>query len=288
MPLTDISWRDKRGETFEAPIADFLEAMKAPDAVIPYPLAASMLENEERPDEGFSATQLISGCISCKVLQACEPYTEAITDLWYRWRGSMLHGVLAKHALPGHISEVRFYTETPFGVFHGKPDLIDPVLGILDDYKTTKRVPMWAPWNNHVEQLNFYRWLVNHASRWDAELPNDPRYIEFNRMFITYIDDAGVKRMECTTSRQVATKPGAKNPTKTVKEPAIWSDEEVEALLFSRYQDLADATERYRNTGTLPAYLPDFDEIRDWKHQYSPTASRCVRAHIRQGDPVYA
>lgn len=281
--LANIRFKDRARNEHVATVEQFLDyCLTDPLAPFPYPIAASMLEDPQRPDEGLSATQLLSGCVRCKVLQACEDYTEDIEELWHRWRGTMLHGVLEKHSPPGTISEVRFYADMPYGLglVHGQPDLIWPQHNTLVDLKTTKRIPLWGPWPNHAEQLNIYRWLIAHASRWDGELEMDPRSIDIQHLVVWYADGDGCKPLECTASKQVATKPGAKNPTKTVREPNIWSDEEVEAFLIGRYEDLSNALDLYRNSKKLPPYPPQMDWIGGWEHRFSPTARLCVERFI--------
>lgn len=283
MPLSQIRFKDRQRQEHVASVAEFLAyCLSDPLAPFPYPIAASMLEDPQRPDEGLSVTQLLSGCVRCKVLQACEDYTEDIEDLWHRWRGTQFHGVLERNAPPDTISEVRFYADMPYnlGVVHGQPDLIWPSHQTIVDLKTTKRIPQWGPWPNHAEQLNLYRWLITHAKRWDGELPIDLGFLDIRRLVVWYADGEGCKPLECTTGKQVATKAGAKNPYKTVREPNIWSDEEVEAFLVGRYEDLSNALDLYKHSKKLPPYPPQMNWMNGWEHRFSPTAQLCVERHI--------
>lgn len=280
MPLAAVRWKDRNGD-WEAPVEDFLAAAESdPLFPIPFPVAKAMLDDEGRPTEGFSITELLSGCLRCKVLQRYEPYTEDIMERWHRWRGTAFHSSLEAHPVPGTVSEVRFYSRIGDDVVSGKPDIIYP--NAIVDLKTTKRIPLYGPWPNHVEQLNAYRWLVNHAESAEDEQAMSARSRVFERLIVWYADEAGVKPMECKTSRKVATKPGAKNPYKTVKESAVWDDEEVEALLVPNYYELRDACNAYQDSRTLPAYPPDFDYVGGWEHTYSPTARLCVERYIEE------
>lgn len=295
MPLAGIRWRDREGVQ-EAPLGDFLfAAQNDPGFAVPYPIAASLVAQDARPSEGVSVTQLLGGCIRCAVLQRFENYTESVEDLWHRWRGTGFHRVMEENVNPGWWGEVRFFTEVPgLGLLHGKPDMVNP-FGVIADGKTTERIPMYGPWGNHAQQLQYYRWLINHAQSWGKdsfdggeyklepfELEPDPRSVVFQRLFVYYIDSKGCKPVEIRRKTQVATKPGAKNPYRTVYEPGVWTDEEVEADLIPKYDELQSAFTEYEQTRRLPAFPPGFDIVGSWEHRYSPTAGLCVRRYIEE------
>lgn len=295
MPLTEVRWTHNRQQRVATVEAFLAEAEQDPTFPIPYAVAKSMLEEDaERPDEGLSVTTLLGGCVRCRVLEKYIPFSVDIMDLFYRWKGSMFHLVLENNVPAGEtLAEVRFFKtlKLPDGseaLIHGKPDLIRGPWSsaTLVDAKTTKQVPLYDNmWPNHEEQLNVYRWLVNHCNHIltdehsTAPLPVDPHDIRFSQLVIWYIDNDRIKVIPARKGHKVATKSGG---YKTVKENHIWSDEEVEAMVMSRYWTLHAAFKQYETTGTLPPYPPDFDYIGGWEHRFSPVARQCVEAYIHE------
>jgi hypothetical protein len=282
-----VSYRDYRNERQVATVEQFLEmAMWEPFFPWQYEVASAVLNQEARPG-GVSVTQTLFTCLRCEVLKKYEPYTLDIDSAYPALRGTAFHGVLEKHSRPGAIVEVRFWSRLPGGgEVHGQPDTLHMLNKqgtewVLKDWKTTREVPRWdKPWGHHVEQVQTYRWLVNHADRWDQELAVDPRQLNITRLGIVYLDDKTSKPLEVRKSLQVATTTAGARPTKTIKVPHIWTDEEVEAVLVPRYWQVVEATEHYEKDRTLPPYPPGFDYLRTWIHRYSPVAEMCVDRYV--------
>lgn len=292
MPVTNVQWTDYNNTRHIESAETVLErSLNDPFWKYPYPVLHSMLEDlkgHDRP-KGISVTQLLWGCLRCEVLMKYEPYTLDLELEWPKFRGTLMHGMLEGHAPEGSIVETRFSAPVPGlpgSKLSGKPDTIVKLKDgtwAITDLKTVRQIPKYdRPYSHHVEQLQMYRWLVNHATEFDTPMPDGvlPQDINITRMGLIYMDNEGVKPLEVRTTSFVATQPGAKNATRTVKVPDVWKDEEVEALLVDRYATLQEAYDEYEKDGRLPSYPPGFDYIRAWPHRYKPTAERCVHEHF--------
>jgi hypothetical protein len=284
MPLKFIRYKDYNQKPQVSTVEELLAlARQNPWFPMPYPMLRSMLEVEARP-EGISVTNLLlNDCLRCSILEDNVSYTQDLAGLWRAWKGSMYHMVMANYGDEEAIRETRFWAKVPGmdASIHGKPDLILPKHGTLIDLKTTRHVPMWDKvWDDHNQQLQMYRWLVNHAA--DAE-DEALRKLKFKSLGIWYVDDEHIKPLEVRKSFEVATKKDAKYPLKKVKLPEIWSDEAVETMISSRYKKVKNAYEYYDETGELPPYpadVPDPMPAQYWPHQYSPVAYLCLKDYF--------
>lgn len=291
MPAVGIRWLDYNGAEHIESVESVMARAKAdPFWKYPYPILAGMLDEEDtlaRPTEGLSVTTLNYWCLRCQVLQKYEDYIVDLEGEWAKFRGHTYHSLLEKYQFPGSISEVRFYAPVPGvegGSIHGKMDTVIPMADgtwTIADLKTTTEVPKYdAPYQDHVRQLQMYRYLVNHATRWDADLGDIvPSEMRITRLGLWYVDDKGPKPLEIRSKTQVPTGKGSKYPTKTVKVPNIWSDEECEAVLVDRYVEVAEAFAGYEYDKSLPPYPPGFDHIKHPSHRFKPTARMCVDRH---------
>lgn len=300
MPVTALRYKGYRGEVITTTAEALLQrAQDDPSFAVPYPFLRSMLNPEARPDHeatSVSVTHVLKGCLSCKILQAYEPYTLDLDAGLSAWRGTQFHALLEEHAAPGDVVERRFWAHIPGTeyVVHGKPDIIraypcpegnDTTPAVIIDLKTTQSVPTWdTPWADHVEQLMDYTWLVRHSFRHEGDIDWVPASLKFKGAVIWYMTDTNgktiFKPLEVRRKVDVATKPSAKWPSKTVKEPFIWTDEEVEAILVPKVIEHCSAMQEYEESGKLPPYAPGFDFVNDFAHRYSPVAAECVRRHI--------
>lgn len=293
MPMTKVRWtKGNNNEYVESPEALLARAESDPFFPYPYPFIRSMFDTRPRPD-CVSVSEVLFECVSCTVLKRFVDYTENLDGMWRRWKGNVFHADAERNAHPKAVAEARFYAHVPGckGELSGSPDVIQPLffdasgfmhVAILDT-KTTKNVPRFGtPYSNHGNQANTYGWLIRHAHRWEKDgepIEWSPSSVLVDRLGIWYLDDEGPKVLEVTKSIDVPTKPGAKNATKKEKVPHIWSDEEAVAFIAPRMKRIEDAIERYRLTGELPPYEPDFDFIQGFAHRYSPVALECVRRH---------
>lgn len=294
MPLTEIEYKDYDRRWKISSIPDLLGlANENPWFPVPLPILASMLEEDaSRPTDGLSMTNLVGAngskrCNRCIILKKYTPYKERLDDLWARWRGTMYHTVLENYRQEG-FGEIRFWAELPHGgMVHGKPDLIIPRLGALVDLKTTKSVPMYDEvWDDHKEQLQFYRWLMNNAVEHDGVgfKLETAKEVNFRTLGIWYADDKGVKPLEVRKTEDHPTKKGAKFAFKKVRVPDIWSDEAVVDVLEPRYQELVNAMNVYEDCGELPEFPEGVDPIRMWAHKYSPVAYQCLDSHYKENN----
>lgn len=194
-------------------------------------LAAALGEQEERGDN-ISTTALTSPCPRSVVLERKENYVVSMDELWRAFRGTMVHYVLEAAARENSIAEVRFFAPMLDETISCKPDLVTAD-GTIWDYKNTAEVPRYDyPYAGHTEQLQFNRWIIANAVKWEKDdepydLPFDVRHMEFEHLAIMYMDIDGPKPLECVTTIEVPTGPGAKYPTKKKKVPDVWDDEKV-------------------------------------------------------------
>ena len=212
-------------------------------------LAAAIGELQDRGSH-ISTTALTGPCPRSTVLERKEPYVASIDDLWRAFRGTMIHYVLEYTARPGSIAEARF-----FATLDGRHEIScspDLVWGdTIKDYKNTKEVPRYDfMYKGHQLQLQFNRWIVNNATRWEKDgqpfdLPFDVRTAQFEHLVCQYLDIDGPKAIETTKTVQVPTKtPGAK-ATKNQRVPAVWSDKAVMDELVPRYRAMRAALDSY-------------------------------------------
>lgn len=303
MPLKYVTWKGYDYKEQSSTVAELLAIAKVnPFHPVPYPALRSMLEQEYRPD-GISITNVIGasgkGCLRCAVLERYVDYTESLSAMHKRWKGSMYHYVLETFGYDDEATaEVRFWADLPGGLgeIHGKPDLL--YMNKVLDLKTTQSVPRWDKvWDDHNLQLQLYRWLVNHATRWDHDDQTvddlgslaDVVSTEFDGLGIWYVDDEGWKPLEVRRSYQVeTTSKSAKSATKTVKGPDVWSDAAVEEFLVPAYVRLKEALAEFELTGRLPAFAPGIDPTPQgfWAHRYRATADLCIRNHYEGNRPL--
>lgn len=236
----------------------------------------------------ISTTVLTQDCLRSVALDRFNDYTVTPADLWAAFRGTMFHKQLEQYAASTSYGEARFFV-TDLGVqipavkkairskkdraFSGSPDLVDPVAGILYDYKRKKEVPRWnSCWPSDIQQLNINRWLVDHA---DTVLHQGVEYdlldpevrakfvpVEWQELVIVYVDDLGPKPIAVTKSIDVPKVSG--EGTKKARVADVWSDEMAETFIAERYI----AARAALTTGSAP--IPA-----GWEHQSKPLCGYC-------------
>lgn len=279
--LTHLEFRNGRILTKEEALAAALAEGEV-DGFTYELLAALLAEQQERGDR-ISTTYLLSKCPRGEFLQRTRDYSVKPGALWAAFRGTMLHGRLENHAHPRNIAEARYYVELDgLGELSGSPDLVDPVLGILDDYKTCgpgKAPRFGGPWDEHVAQVQINRWLVDHAYKveYDGEeyWLDDPKYRwrfvppNWLKLRIIYLDvDKGPQIMDCTKSIQV---PAKKGGTKAMRVPDIWDDDRVRELVRSLYAERVLT----HSTDEVPAIPPGFERQGHVLCGYCPVKAMC-------------
>lgn len=260
----------------------------------------------------ISTTVLTQDCLRSVALDRFNDYTVTPDDLWASFRGTMFHKQLEQYAASTSYGEARFFV-TDLGVqipavkkairlkkdrsFSGSPDLVDPMAGTLYDYKRTKEVPRYSyVYDNHIQQLNVNRWLVDHADTVEVvepRLPGEPGYdgliavrvdergviyatwdlldpevrarfvpVEWQELVIVYVDDRGPKPIAVTKSIDVP-KVGGQG-TKKARVADVWSDETAETFIAEKYI----AARAALTTGSAP--IPA-----GWEGQSKPLCNYC-------------
>lgn len=261
-----------------------------------YELLASVYATVQERDY-ISTTTLISKCLRREYLKRTEGYVNEPKDLWAAWRGTMFHGQLEKFFGPGAIPEARFHAElSELGPLSGSPDLYT-LSGILYDYKNTKSIPRYGkPWEDHVQQLNINRWLVDHAHTVQLDLrmegvenfitdEHDQNYYwydltnpdvrpffvpyEWQALIIVYMDENGPAPMTVTKSIQVPKVGGV--GTKAARVPEIWDDEYATEFIREHYAVASKALDG----GQLPDIPPGYEHQAHPLCAYCPKRARC-------------
>lgn len=315
MPLTRLVCycSDCRGNR-TLPVEDALRhAAERRGGQFPYELLKAMLACVQDRGTRISTTTLTTKCLRSEVLQRTEDYANDPKRMYASFRGTMFHGQLEQHATDAHtIEEPRFHIVLPGGrSFSGSPDLIDVRKGELFDYKFSKENPRFDyPWKDHVLQGQVNRWLCDNAdyveyggdlhaltstgvrilrddygldpddSLMDVEL-NREKFVpvEWQGIWVVYMDDKGPKPLLCTKSVQVPKKDGT--GTKAARVADIWSDAEVEEYVITRYAEVREAFDRI---GEDPSDVPPIPEdFTAWKHplcEWCPVKDSCINHFI--------
>ena len=241
----------------------------------PYELINAALDEWQERDY-ISTTMLVGGCGRSKVIERKEPFILALDDLWAAFRGTMIHRTLEHGARQGSVAEARFFTSVRVPKA-GKvevscsPDLVTQRPVAVVDYKAPtddRSIPMYGyPWRNHVDQLQFNRYIINHAEKWELQeehmdLPWNPRDLVFEHLYVVYLGSRGPKVIECQKSVEVVFKNGGKGNRKY---PDIWSDIQVEDELVPRLTGMVKALAAYPEWPKDLGKYPGFEGPPGWK-----------------------
>ncbi len=240
----------------------------------PYELVAAALDQWQERDY-ISTTMLVGGCARSKVLERKEDFILDVDSLLAALKGSLTHRTLEFSNRPGSLAEARFFT-TVYVKGAGdvevscSPDLLTQNPNAVVDYKCPtddRSIPSYGyPWPSQVEQLQFNRYIVNHAERWDlpegVELPFDPRALNFENLYIVYVGSKMVKVIECQKSVQKTYKNGNTGPMKV---PDIWDDEKVEDEMVPRLTAMLRALDAYPEWPDGLEEEPGFEGEPGWR-----------------------
>lgn len=221
----------------------------------PYEVVKAALDQWQDRDY-ISTTMLVGGCARSKVLERKEDFILDLDGMWPAFRGTQIHRTLEFGNRPNSVAEGRFFT-TIYVAGAGdvevscSPDLLTLNPAAVVDYKAPvddRSIPSYGyPWPNQVDQLQFNRYIVNHAERWELregeELPFNPRELVFEHLYIVYIGTRGPKVIECQKVLQVPMK--SKDGTRPLKYPDVWADEKVEDELLPRLHAMLRALSSY-------------------------------------------
>lgn len=204
-----------------------------------YPVLKGIAEQVAEERNFISITSLL-GCLrGAYFLRTNEVYVSP-EDLYYSFRGIMIHKIVEDNPHPDSITEERFY-RTLYGLkISGRPDCIIPSKGILKDYKSCKAVPRYDRcYKNHIEQLNGYKWLI------------EPKY-EIKKLEVCYLDMMGEKRCEAP----------------------IWDSKRTKSFLTERILVLNDAFKNNK-VPPVPEEWPNF-----WQcNKYCPVVELCSKVY---------
>lgn len=130
------------------------------------PILVNMRKDGERRKNVGVSSSTLAGCPRQFVLGQSMGFYENPEDYYARWLGTIGHYAIEMDGpYPGVIQETRFYREIEVDgstvVLSGQPDWIDTNGDSLniDDHKIVGGKPKEAR-QEHVAQLNVYRWLV--------------------------------------------------------------------------------------------------------------------------------
>ncbi len=108
----------------------------------------------------------ILGCLRETWLERSCDYYATADQLYYSWRGSLIHNILERPNLPHWISEKRYKKQIPGTdiIIEGTIDGYDELDCILWDIKTIGDKGMSyiikdGAKEEHIQQLNIYRWM---------------------------------------------------------------------------------------------------------------------------------
>lgn len=239
-----------------------------------YELVAAALDQWQDRDY-ISSTMLVDGCSRSKVLERREDFVVDLDSLWPAFRGTQLHRTLEFYNRPGSLAEARFFTKL-YVPKKGEveiscsPDIITVNPNAIGDYKAPVQdtsIPSYGyPWPNQTQQLNFNRYIVNHAQRWDLregdELPFDPVTLKFERLYIVYLGSRGPKVLEVQKAEKIPNKAGTGEYTR--KFPDIWSDQAVEDMLIPRLIGMLKALDAYPEWPDDLGDYPGFEGPPGW------------------------
>lgn len=211
-------------------------------------LNAVLKTHEER--DYISTSLLTTPCPRSAVLERKEDYISDTYHFYAAMRGTMIHRILEHGVRDRGLAEWRFWTTVGDTTLSGRPDLVtygpEPAIW---DYKTTENPPSFGyPYTDHKLQVQFNRYIVNHAEKWvnendePADIPFNPREQAFEHVVVVYLGPKGPKPIEVETTRMV------KSPTgKDVKRkmPYVWNDEEVLDEMVPRIEAFNLALESY-------------------------------------------
>jgi hypothetical protein len=232
----------------------------------PYELiAAALTEHQER--DYFSTTLLTSACPRSSVIERKEDYIMSLDALYASVKGTLIHRTMEYAARPNSLAEARFFT-TLYVPKYGdlqvscSPDLVtgEPEATIWD-WKNTENPPQYEyPWRTHTLQLQYNRYIVNHAEKWELgggpqpepflmELPFDPRALPVKHLVVVYLGPKGPKPLEIRSMQPWVTPKGTETKK---KQPYVWTDEQVlegeqkdEPGMLVRLRAMAAALEAY-------------------------------------------
>jgi hypothetical protein len=224
----------------------------------PFELVRAALDAHQDRDY-FSTTMFTGACKRGTVVERLCEFILALDDQYAALRGTLLHKVLEDDARAGGVAEVRFFTGVGDDEVSCTPDLLTD--DTVWDWKMTENPPTYDyPWPNHCRQLQYNRFIVNNATKWEKDgqpydLHINPWEWNFEHLVAVYIGPKWPKVLEVTESQQV---PNIGDPTRThaKRMPSVWPDEVVYKKLST---DLEAMNAALRSFPEWPAGLEEYE-----------------------------
>lgn len=187
----------------------------------------------DRADAGWSASTLLACAREWAISQEYD-YYESPESSWNKARGTWVHSMIESDTTPkpGLIRERRIKKTVVVDgtevTLTGKPDEIDPELGLLIDYKSKDSLPSASDISHprHEAQFNFYAGLCNGGVFMDTGEPVNIKIRGGGMHFLTW---------------------KTKNPFIKIGY-RLWSEEELQAFIEERVRPLL----KWKETGELP------------------------------------
>lgn len=256
MPLVGIEIDGGRYTFDEA-----LEIARTGAFPLPYPIVAAVVDIIRQRDLERDPTQIsvtdLTGCPRAKVIKILDSYFYDFERVMSVFRGIITHDILAKYAANNTVVETRVSREYRGYTLYGTPDSVvirESGRYRLIDFKTTKRVPLYSPYSNHIVQVNLYRYILG--------IP--PSDVDIDIVYIA-LDDARVV-------------------SKRLREKQVWSDHEVEGFLDNYFIPLAKAVELLE---VIPISAVS-ESVLSWACGYCPVIRECLRRARNEGDAAVA
>ncbi len=224
-------------------------------------LIAGILGSHQERGARLSVTTIVGGCMRGTLLERKEDYIGSLDLAYAAFRGTMVHAMLEQYARPGSLAEWRFYADVNGVEISGSPDLI--TYDTIWDWKTTENPPTYNyMYESHKLQLQFNRFLFNHAKKWDppagfdasAGIPMDPHNTKVQHLAIVYLGPKGPKVMETEK----------KGPTR-YNVPDVWDDKQVLSELAPRVDAWTKAWNSYPNWPSGLETMPGWAGPADWR-----------------------
>lgn len=188
----------------------------------PFPLIMAMRDNKAGRADAMNtlSTTTLLGCVRFDQLSEAHDYYEPPSDFEARFKGTLIHSGLEKmlENESDLISEVRFFREfvTEAGesfLLSGQPDVLLPKFngesgyGWIIDGKSAGRRKMHPDMEaseDHIRQVNIYRWIVGGGFYEEKVLGSQMGYsairksvnIPINRATIWYVGDNDLQEVE--------------------------------------------------------------------------------------------
>lgn len=276
--------RDRR----EIPVEECLEHCLSGNNYCgtPYELQRMLFEGVQDRKLRLSTTSILDKCDRQEWYKRKTDYAVDPATLYSAQRGTLIHAKMESHQHPRMVAEHRYIMDLDEdSSFSCQPDLIDPVNGVMSDYKSAAETPVFDyPWPDHKMQLFVNRWVVDNAhtvvtpdgEAIDLRGPEREKYVprEWTKLVVVYLAIKNFKPIACTRSIQVEAKGGG---FKNVRVPDIGDDDEIESFVRTRYMEVSTAlqndeppslTEKYRTmTHPLCQYCPFREDCFDTEVQ---------------------